>query len=68
MDVTKNDYLRKIVIYNANSTYFQMTQNYTVTVNWANNTSVTGGVAGYMADWGQNRFNGTSNNVNIPLW
>lgn len=39
MEVNKNDYLKKIVIYNANSTYFDMTQKYTLTVNYKNNTS-----------------------------
>lgn len=39
MNVTNNDFLRKIVIYNADSDFFVMKENYTLSVSWNNNTT-----------------------------
>ena len=40
MNITGNDYLGKVVVYNSKSEYFDMSQNYTLAVNFKNNSTV----------------------------
>ena len=64
-----NDYLGNIMIYNANnSEAFQMTSNYSLTINWKNNSStpyVMPDLAQYSAQYQQSVYR--PSNATIPI-